>query len=96
MLCGWCGKPEQAAPWIDWGREKYLDLYKFKLEREGLTKTPGYEIKVHGLSLKYIDDWTEGMHRRVQDTDYLRDLVERQIRKFKYDKVPRYDLIIDI
>ena len=38
LLCGWCGKPELALPWIEWGREKYIGLYERKLQRREALK----------------------------------------------------------
>lgn len=97
LLCGWCSKPDQAIPWIEWGREKYLASYRKNVAyKESIKGTPEDEMYTVKTTLEHIDQWTEGMHRRVQDTDYLRDLVETQIKKFKYDKIPRYDLTIDI
>ena len=97
LLCGWCGKPEFAPDWIKWGREKYLALYARKLQRrEALKGTPEYDTYDLYTSPQKIDKWAEEMHQRVQERDYLHHLAEEQIKRLKYDKIPRYELIIDI
>jgi hypothetical protein len=97
LLCGWLGRPELAPQWIEWGREKYLASYKKNMAyKESIKGTPEDERYTVKTTLEYIDQWTEEIHQRVRDTEYLRQLVEDQIKKFKYDKFPRYDLIVDV
>ncbi len=79
------------------GREKYLTSYKKNLAyKESIKGTPQDDHYTVKTTLEEIDLWTEEMHARVQDTDFLRDLVEEQIKRLKYDKIPRYELIVDI
>ncbi len=97
LLCGWCGKPKEAEPWIEWGKEKYLDLHDenlaYKKSIKGTIEDTRYSVKT---SIEKINEWTEDLRRRVKDREYLHNLVESQIKNFKYDKFPRQDLIIDI
>ena len=80
LIAAWCGRPELAQELLDWGMEAFQACYKVPVP----------------LELETFENWYTLTQKRIQNPDALRALLTAEITRFKLEKVPYQDIIVDL
>ena len=80
LIAAWCGRPELAQELLDWGMEAFQEHYQVPVP----------------LELETFENWYTLTQKRIQNPDALRALLGDEITRFKLEKVPYQDIIVDL
>lgn len=80
LIAAWCGRPELAQELLDWGMAAFQEHYQVPVP----------------LELETFENWYTLTQKRIQNPDALRTLLGDEIKRFKLEKVPYQDIIVDL